>query len=98
MGEIQELWVWGQKVDPHNLSSNFGLAAVHYGVVFTSDYAPEDAAGSELSANFGGPGGDNLTLRIRRQISFSNAGPGRTLGLPFANARSCARTVSTDNQ
>ncbi|HKZ60091.1 MAG TPA: hypothetical protein VJ547_09635 [Candidatus Thermoplasmatota archaeon] len=98
IGEIQELWVWGQKVDPHNLSSNFGLAAVHYGVVFTSDYAVEDAAGSELSANFDGPVGDNLTLRIRNHERFAKIGFRGTFDLLDEQVGGGATTVSTDNQ
>jgi hypothetical protein len=39
IGEVSKLWLWGQEVDPHSLGEDWGLAAVHYVVVVTSQYA-----------------------------------------------------------
>ncbi len=51
IGEVQKLWLFGKDIDPHLLNESWGLAAVHYGVFFTSAYTVEDAAGTTLSAN-----------------------------------------------
>ncbi len=73
IGEIQQLWVWGHEENPHNLSSNFGIAAVHYGVVFTSDYTVQDQASTTVGANFDGPV-QNLSLRIGGTDRFARIG------------------------
>jgi len=98
IGEIQDLWVWGVHTDPHNLSSTFGLAAVHYGVIFTSDYTVEDANGTTLGANFDGPAGDNLTLRIGGHERFAKIGFRGTYDLLDENNDSTTTTISTGNQ
>lgn len=96
IGEIQELWIWGQQADPHNLSSNFGIAAVHYGVVFTSDYTVENATGVEVGPNFDGET-DSLTLKIGDHERFAKIGFRGTFDLLDEQSDGSTTTVSTDN-
>jgi hypothetical protein len=101
IGEIQELWIWGQKTNPHNLSLNFGLAAVHYGVIFTSDYTVENATGTKVGPNFDGATGDNLTFRIGNNDRFAKIGFRGTYDLydePDTGTAGSPTVVSTDNK
>ncbi len=98
IGEVQDLWVLGHRVDPHSLSPNFGMAAVHYGVVFTSDYTVEDAPGHTLDPAFDGPAGDNLTLRIGAHDRFAKIGFRGTFDLQDEHADGTTTTLSTGNQ
>jgi len=36
IGQVTDLWLYGQEVDPQSLPDNFGLAAVHYVVPFVN--------------------------------------------------------------
>ncbi len=38
IGEVSKLWLFGQEVDPHAFPENWGLCAVHYVVVFATNY------------------------------------------------------------
>jgi hypothetical protein len=96
IGEIQQLWVWGVEVNPHNLSSNFGIAAVHYGVVFTSSYTVQDAAGTEVGPSFDGPTGD-LTLRIGAADRFAKIGFRGTFDLYDEQASGDPTLMSSNN-
>jgi hypothetical protein len=98
IGEVQDLWVWGVRTDPHNLSTNFGLAAVHYGTIFTSDYTVEDANGTTIGANFDGPVGDNLSLRIGGSERFAKIGFRGTYDLLDEQSDGTTTTVSSGNQ
>ncbi len=46
IGQVTNLWLYGQEVDPQSLPDNFGLAAVHYVVPFVNGIMikPEDGA------------------------------------------------------
>ncbi len=97
IGEIEQLWVWGVEVNPHNLSTNFGIAAVHYGVVFTSDYTVANAtSGVELGPNFDGPTGD-LSLRIGAADRFARIGFRGNFDLLDEQSDGSTTTVSTNN-
>jgi len=75
IGEVQKLWLWGQEVDPHALNETWGLAAVHYGVVFTSDYTVEDEAGTTLSANLDSPDEvTDMTFKVAGTERFAKIG------------------------
>ena len=96
IGEIEQLWVWGVEVNPHNLSSNFGIAAVHYGVVFTSDYTVANETGTTVGPNFDGPTGD-LTLRIGASDRFAKIGFRGTFDLFDEHASGPDTLISSDN-
>jgi hypothetical protein len=98
IGEVEDLWVWGVHTNPHNLSANFGLAAVHYGAIFTSDYTVEDANGTTLGANFDGPAGDNITLRVGAHERFAKIGFRGTYDLLDEESDGTTTTVSSGNQ
>ena len=46
IGQVTDLWLYGQEVDPQSLPDNFGLAAVHYVVPFVNGIMikPQDGA------------------------------------------------------
>jgi hypothetical protein len=100
IGEIQDLWIWGQRTNPHNLSLDFGLAAVHYGVIFTSDYTVENATGTKVGPNFEGATGDNLSFRIGSSDRFAKIGFRGTYDLfdePDAGMSGANTLISTNN-
>ena len=75
IGEVQKLWLWGQEVDPHAINATWGLAAVHYGVIFTSPYTTEDGNGTAVGANYDGPvAGNSLSLKIGGAERFASIG------------------------
>lgn len=76
IGEVQKLWLWGQEVDPHALNETWGLAAVHYGVAFTSAYTVEDAAGTTLASNV------DATTEVN-ELNFKIAGTNRFARIGF---------------
>ncbi len=96
IGEIQQLWVFGHEVNPHNLSANFGIAAVHYGVVFTSDYTVSNATVTNLGPNMDGPTGD-LTLRIGASDRFAKIGFRGTYDLFDEQATGEPTLISANN-
>jgi hypothetical protein len=102
IGEVQKLWLWGQSVDPHLLNESWGLAAVHYGVFFTSAYTVEDGAGTTLSSNIDeATAVTELDFKIGGTNRFAKIGFRGTYDLidePDVGAGGSDTLVSSDNQ
>lgn len=101
LGEVQKLWLWGQEVDPHALNETWGIAAVHYGVAFTSAYTVEDGGGTTLSANIDQPSAvDEMSFKIGGTNRFAKIGFRGTFDLydePDVGAGGSDTLVSADN-
>lgn len=98
IGEIKDLWIWGNKTDPHSFPSTWGLAAVHYGVVFTSDYTVENATGVSVGANFDGSVDAGLNFRIGAHDRFAKIGFRGTFDLFDEQDNGSVTAVSSGNQ